>query len=49
LPVRRIPCDDPDAIGVRDPPPGNMSYDHRMRRRASDYAAAAVFLATGKK
>jgi len=26
------------------PPPGNMSYDHPMRRAASDYAAAAVFL-----
>ncbi len=26
------------------PPPGNMSYDHPMRRPASDYAAAAVFL-----
>ena len=27
-----------------DPPPGSMSYDLCMRRRASDYAAAAVFL-----
>src|SRR5258708_15054585 len=26
------------------PPPGNMSYDHPMRRAASDYAAARVSL-----